>query len=292
MDPFQIVHAGGDQADADPIYGEDAIWSHRWYAHYPDIGVTGPSANQAGGTQIGTTGIWVGDSTINPENGGLSTIAHEYGHDLGLPDLYDTFTGDDNPVEWWSLMAQSRVSAPGDEAIGTRAQDLGAWEDDSWTGSTIEFSRRAGRPLYLVRPSPTPTSPRPWRWCYRTIESTRCCPRPAEGTQEWWSGAGHDYVASMSRSDVALPAGAATLNVQLAYNIEEDYDYAFLEVESPAGTWTVLPTAAIDPDSGTASEVGIDGSTPGGRMRRHRSTCRSTRDRRSASVPGTSPTAR
>ena len=89
-------------------------------------------------------------------------------------------------------------------------------------------------------------------------------PTPPEGTHQWWSGAGHDYVASMSRSDITLPAGAATLNVQLAYNIEEDYDYAFLEVESPAGTWTVLPTAAIDPDSGTASEVGIDGSTPGG----------------------------
>ena len=115
------MHAGGDQADADPIYGEDAIWSHRWYAHYPDIGVTGPSANQAGGTQIGTTGIWVGDYTINPSRRAVDDRPRVR-HDLGLPDLYDTFTGDDNPVEWWSLMAQSRVSAPGDEAIGTRAR--------------------------------------------------------------------------------------------------------------------------------------------------------------------------
>ena len=30
IDRFQIIHAGGDQADGDPIYGEDAIWSHRW----------------------------------------------------------------------------------------------------------------------------------------------------------------------------------------------------------------------------------------------------------------------
>ena len=30
IDRFQIVHAGGDQADGDPIQGEDAIWSHRW----------------------------------------------------------------------------------------------------------------------------------------------------------------------------------------------------------------------------------------------------------------------
>ena len=31
LDRFQIVHAGGDQADGDPIQGEDAIWSHRWF---------------------------------------------------------------------------------------------------------------------------------------------------------------------------------------------------------------------------------------------------------------------
>ena len=33
------------------------------------------------------TGIWVGDYTIQPENGGLGVFAHEFGHDLGLPDL-------------------------------------------------------------------------------------------------------------------------------------------------------------------------------------------------------------
>ena len=32
IDHLQIVHAGGDQADGDPIQGEDAIWSHRWRA--------------------------------------------------------------------------------------------------------------------------------------------------------------------------------------------------------------------------------------------------------------------
>ena len=38
IDHFQIVHAGGDQADGDPYQGEDAIWSHRWYAFVTDAG--------------------------------------------------------------------------------------------------------------------------------------------------------------------------------------------------------------------------------------------------------------
>ncbi len=126
VDHMQIVHAGGDQADGDPWQGEDAIWSHRWYAYVSDAGFTGPAQNPLGGTEIGDTGIWAGDYTVQPENGGLSTIAHEYGHDLGLPDHYDT-AGGQNGVEWWTLMAQSRLSGKG-EPIGTRAGDLSAWD--------------------------------------------------------------------------------------------------------------------------------------------------------------------
>ena len=87
IDHFQIVHSGGDQADGDPFQGEDAIWSHRWKA-YQGSG-QGPANNKDGGTQIGTTGLWIADYTIQPENGGISVFAHEYGHDLGLPDHYD-----------------------------------------------------------------------------------------------------------------------------------------------------------------------------------------------------------
>ena len=124
IDHFQIVHSGGDQADADPNQGEDAIWSHRWKA-FQNTG-QGPAGNKDGGTQVGTTGLWVADYTIQPENGGISVFAHEYGHDLGLPDEYDT--AGDNAVNWWTLMAQSRTSAAADEGIGTRAADLGAWD--------------------------------------------------------------------------------------------------------------------------------------------------------------------
>ena len=41
IDHFQIVHAGGDEADGDPIYGTDAIWSHRWNVAIEPLG-TGP----------------------------------------------------------------------------------------------------------------------------------------------------------------------------------------------------------------------------------------------------------
>ena len=63
---------------------------------------------------------------MQPENGGVSVFTHEFGHDLGLPDHYDT-NGGDNGVEFWNLMAQSRLNGKG-EPLGTRAGDLSAWD--------------------------------------------------------------------------------------------------------------------------------------------------------------------
>ena len=93
IDHFQIVHAGGDQADGDPIQGEDAIWSHRSRTYLDLVGKAGPAGNPDGGNEIGDTGVWIADYTIQPENGGRSVFFHEYGHDLGLPDDYDTGGG-------------------------------------------------------------------------------------------------------------------------------------------------------------------------------------------------------
>ena len=148
IDHFQIVHAGGDEADGDPIQASDAIWSHRGNVSIHKLG-TGPEKGpQKGGVEVGEggvsdpnganitlpsnpTGLWVSDYTMQPENGGLSVFAHEYAHDLGLPDLYDTSGntgGAANSVGFWSLMCQSRGTAPGDEGIGDRPMPFGAWE--------------------------------------------------------------------------------------------------------------------------------------------------------------------
>ncbi|NED78839.1 M6 family metalloprotease domain-containing protein, partial [Streptomyces sp. SID11233] len=83
---------------------------------------------KAGGTQIGDTGIWVGDYTMQPENGGLGVFAHEYGHDLGLPDLYDTTNTGDNSVAYWSLMSSGSWLGRGKNAIGDLPGDMNAWD--------------------------------------------------------------------------------------------------------------------------------------------------------------------
>ena len=77
--------------------------------------------------QLGNSGMWIGDYTTEPENGGLGVFAHEFGHDLGLPDLYDT-AGGDNGTGFWTLMSGGSWLNHGKDSIGTTPGNMGAWE--------------------------------------------------------------------------------------------------------------------------------------------------------------------
>ncbi|MGQ1839480.1 immune inhibitor A domain-containing protein [Kocuria turfanensis] len=124
IDHFQAIHAGeGEEAGAD----SSAIWSHRWAAGQAGRGTTGPEANPFGGVRIGDSELWIRDYTTEPENGGLGVFAHEYAHDLGLPDLYDT-SGGENGTGFTTLMSSGSWLGHGDGTIGTTPNHMGAWE--------------------------------------------------------------------------------------------------------------------------------------------------------------------
>lgn len=92
LDNLMLVHAGvGEEAGGGEL-GADAIWSHRWTLAQP--------------TAIPGTSLKAFDYMIQPEDGAVGVFVHEYGHNLGLPDLYDTTnTGLGSPVGTWSVMS-------------------------------------------------------------------------------------------------------------------------------------------------------------------------------------------
>ena len=259
LDHFQIVHSGGDQADGDPFQGEDAIWSHRWYNFSGTT--TGPDGNKLGGSQIGTTGLWVGDYTIQPENGGLSVFAHEYGHDLGLPDHYDTAGGQD-PVAWWTVMAQSRAGAKGANTIGAKPQDFGTWDklqlgwldyetvvagqDKKIDLGPGEYHTDKAQGVVVVLPKK---------------KVTHNLVPPYAGAKSWWGGQADKLNTTLSRQ-VTLPAGSAELSFQANYDIEDcgpdPCDYAYVEVDDGTG-YTSIPGSITKSAEGN----GIDGKTDG-----------------------------
>ena len=89
IDHFQSVHAGEGEETGGGAQGTDAIWSHRSYANAGFPAPQGPDVDGAtvpfGGLPIACSSKWIGDYTIEPENGGVGVFSHEFGHDLGLP---------------------------------------------------------------------------------------------------------------------------------------------------------------------------------------------------------------
>ncbi|PZR52360.1 peptidase M6 [Xylanimonas oleitrophica] len=263
IDHFQAIHAGeGEEAGAPPW----AIWSHRWAVNQGGLGVDGPSGyEKLGGVQIGDTDIWIRDYTTEPENGGLGVFAHEFGHDLGLPDYYDT-RGGENGTAYWTLMSSGSWLGHGEGTIGTTPNHMGAheklylgWLDyetvDAGESATVDLG-----PAFHAS----------------TLGAQAAVVNLPPGVQSIEVAAPHDgkYVYSGTAnnldSTIASPAfvvpDAATLTAKANYAIEVGYDYAYVEVSTDGGeTWTAVETnrsGPATPGSGNTG-YGIDGTTDG-----------------------------
>ena len=280
IDHFQIVHSGAGEETGGGAQGADAIWSHRWFAWNNRGGIDGPAYNRDGGvefgggvganptgaatssTTIGTTnpstapnvnyahpvnrtGIWVGDYTIQPENGGLGVFAHEYGHDLGLPDHYDT-NGGDNATGFWTLMSSGSYLGDGTKDIGAGPGDMGAWEKIQLGWSNFDVASTGVYSEHKLGPAETNT-----KKAQALVVSL-----PADqndlflydpavgslqyGTYAWWGGKVDSADHTMIRQ-VSVPAGTSTLNMRLKYQMETNWDYAYVSVSTNGGTsWTNL----------------------------------------------------
>ncbi|MFF2845503.1 immune inhibitor A domain-containing protein [Streptomyces sp. NPDC058001] len=246
IDHFQIVHAGEDESAGGGAEGPNALWAHRWYAYGSEAGRAGPADNKAGGTQIGDTGIWVGDYTMQPENGGLGVFAHEYGHDLGLPDLYDTSGGGENSVGFWSLMSAGSWLGTGKDAIGDLPGDMTAWDklqlgwlDYDQAKAATKSTHKLGVSAYNTKNPQALVVDLPKKAVTTTVV------KPAEGAKQWWSGSGDDLQNTLTRSVDLTGKAKAELSLQGWWDIEADYDYLYTEVSTDGGAnWTPVDGTA------------------------------------------------
>ena len=292
IDHFQIVHAGGDQAAGDPSQGTDAIWSHRWYAAVcqsptpvPATGCQGLGpGDQAGvnagqgGTSSGVafpnnpTGVWVGDYTIQPENGGLGVFAHEYAHDLGLPDLYDTSGntgGAENSTGFWTLMSSgANIGDGGKEGIGDAPTDMGAWEKFQlgWLGCAecpggtfydVAFAGQDSEHKLGIAEHATKNSQALFVILPEKEKVTQLIP-PASGAWAYWSSSGDEMETTMTKA-FALPSGGS-LAADLWFDTEEHFDFGFVEA-NVGGVWTPVATNQSEPAD--EDQSGFNGSGTG-----------------------------
>ncbi len=85
VDHLIIIHAGQGQEYS---HNSSDIWSHRWEIKNPPI----------------LDGVSVAGYSMQSEFSPMGIFAHEHGHDLGLPDLYDTTGLGNDYIGYWGLM--------------------------------------------------------------------------------------------------------------------------------------------------------------------------------------------
>jgi immune inhibitor A len=242
IDHFQSVHAGEGEETGGGAQGTDAIWSHRWFAWFNGAGPDGVGPNAQGGARIGGSNFWVGDYTIEPENGGVGVFAHEFGHDLGLDDLYDTSGntgGAENSTGFWTIMSSGSYGSTGNpaEGIGSKPITMSALEKIQlgWSDYEVyDYNQRASVKLgpsnYTTKQAQHLVVLLPDKFVDFPVGD------PYSGTYQYYSGSGNNLDHTMTR-DVTLPAGAVSFSAKVKYEIELDWDYAYLTVNgSPVAT--------------------------------------------------------
>ena len=104
-----VIYAGVGEAQASSTHPE-AVWPCNWYlssAAYYGMGGTGAFRPNSGDPLVDMFAVFnelhgSNDNTTTID--GIGTFAHEFGHCLGLPDFYDTGSGNHYGLGDWDIM--------------------------------------------------------------------------------------------------------------------------------------------------------------------------------------------
>lgn len=260
IDHLMIFHAGVGEEAGGGALGVDAIWSHSW--------------SLADVTTIPGTSYSVYDYTMQPEDGAAGVCAHEYGHDLGLPDEYDTqYTGDGEPVSFWSIMSSGSWAGllAGTEPTGFSPyakEYFQARYGGNWlTGSVVDFNTELDGTYktYQIDQASSKGTNNDYIRVNLPKKSTPIN-TPYEGQYEYYSTMGDNLDTAMTIYDVSVSGRRPSLTFNAWYQIENGWDYAYVQVrESGTTNWTNISgniTTTTNP-SGMNLGNGITGSTNG-----------------------------
>ena len=190
-------------------------------------------------------------------------FAHEFGHDLGLPDLYDSVG--DNATGFWTIMSSGSYGNDGTVDIGSKPTHMGAWEKFQLGWLNYEVASAGRKSSHKLGPAETNTKQAQGLFVLLPDKEVRTSiGAPASGSAYYFSGSGNNLDVRMTRA-FTLPA-AATLTARVRYDIEADWDYAYLVVSTNGGaTWTNVPTnrSTTTNPNGQNFGNGITGTTAG-----------------------------
>ncbi len=257
----------------------DRIWPHRFaLSQNLDRGpVVDGRMHVRGGADIGT-GMWVLDYNMQSEYTEPSTFIHEFGHSLGLPDIYARATN--NSTAAWDAMSSTASPEPQElsawsrtvlgwlEPCVVRPSDLGGRPTGSlylktmndWTGDAGHATAEGACDAAMVILPPK-------------VRDIVMGPLGAEqGAQAVYSGQGNNMNRTLARTfDLSGVPATATVAMTLDawFVIEAEWDYFYVEMGGAGEPFRrIMPTdkdAVDDKQSVMPSTKGHEGegSFPG-----------------------------
>ncbi|WP_035907564.1 immune inhibitor A domain-containing protein [Knoellia subterranea] len=224
IDHVVLVHAGEDKSGGGGAEGPYAIWAH--------------SSAVPGGAPVPGTDLRLSNYIVQPEDSGVGVFAHEYGHDLGLPDLYDTASGGDSDVDFWDLMSSGSHSGPIFQSMPTH---MGLWDKWvlGWADPVVMNPGDAAKTVKVGQTSRTPKGSADGVKINLPNKSITLA-EPHSGENMWWGSNDQSWAMNSLTRSVEVPNAAdAKFWMWNNYIIEEDWDFGFVEVSTDGGaTWT------------------------------------------------------
>lgn len=247
VDHVMVFHSSvGEEAGGGQL-GEDAIWAHRWSLGTPfAIAGTTPAVDPLG---LGAMGAF--DYTVQPADSAVGVVSHEYAHDLGLPDEYDTqYTGRGEPVSSWSIMSSGSWAGrlAGTEPTGFSAwakQELQASMGGNWMhGATVHIDELNGDGVTALLDQAVSKGINNDAVRIDLPPKAEIITVPTSGEYAYFSGSGNNLFNRMAGAVDLSGTTTATAKFKAWYDIEKDWDYGYVYAFVDGGFVGMLPTTA------------------------------------------------
>jgi len=253
LDNLFVAHAGvGEDSGGGPL-GDDAIWAHRSTLKEP--------------TRIPGTSLKAYDYIIQGEEGAAGVFAHEYGHNLGLPDEYDTlYSGGGSPVEVWSIMSGGSWAG---KIPGTEPTGFSPWAklffQETYGGTwpipqeiDIDKMNEGRKYTYPLKEAVANTSRN--KLLKINLPDVHVAP-PTQPIEEhsYFSTKGNSLDTKLISEEIDLTtATSASLSFESWREIETDYDYLYVNVYANGSSEPVTVETFTDTTEGEWKHSDID----------------------------------